>query len=151
MSGLQNYLLQLTAAGLVCAGAVALCGKAKKELVRFCCACILALVALTPLTRGELKLPEVTYEAEVQTAVNDALRRAQQEQAVKAEQALAQDAEAFAKQCGLSLTAAVTCKEDGSGVKRVVLTGTANGGKAAFISALAQRFGISAESILWEG
>lgn len=151
MSGLQKYLLQLTAAGLVCAGAVALCGKAKKELVRFCCACILALVALAPLTRGEIQLPEITYKAEVQTAVDDAIKRATKEQTAKTEQALAEDAVAFARQYGLSLTAAITCQEDGKVVKQVILNGTANGGKAAFIAALAQRFGIPAESIQWEG
>ncbi|MEA5040775.1 MAG: hypothetical protein VB086_13220 [Clostridiaceae bacterium] len=152
MNGLQAYLLRLTAAGLICAGVDALCGKGKKELVRFCCACVLALVALAPLSKGELQIPTVSYEAEVQAAVDEAVTRSRQAQVDQTQQALARDAEEFARsQYDLSLTATIVCSEAGDTVEQVVLQGDGGTAKAALTAALAQRFGISAEAIQWEG
>lgn len=149
MNGIQSYLLRLTAAGLICAGASALCGKGKKELVRFCCACVLALAALLPLAKGELRLPDISYQSEVQNTVDEAMTNARKEQIRLAEQALSEDAREFAQQYGIILMAEVRCSDDGIRVERVILRGSQPNGQLT--GALAQRFGISADAITWEG
>ena len=115
MSGLREYLLRLVAAGLLCAGVTALCPKGKQELLRICCACVLALTALSPLAGGSWTLPERSYETQVRQAADEALARAREARRQQVELSLAHDAQELAANAGLIVTARVSCAERADG------------------------------------
>ena len=148
MTGLRIYLLRLVAAGLVCAGASALCPKGKQELLRFCCACILALTALAPLAKADLTLPRLSYQAEMQAAADEAVTRAGAALRKQTELDLAADAERFAAESGLTLSAEVYCVTE-KGQLRVSSVALRGAEAPAFAAALARRFGIEEDAIVW--
>lgn len=148
MSGLRLYLLRLVTAALICAGAAALCPKGRQEILRFCCACILAVVALAPLLRAPLTVPELHFEAAPQAAASQAEARAAEALQAQTAAALAADIEHLAAQQGLRLTAEVTA-DTADGVFRVTAV-TLKGEKSdGFTAQIAQRYGVENDGIVW--
>ena len=74
MKTLVHVLLRLTAAGALCGALLSLGGSgARKEILRFCCACVMLILVLTTLQGQTLpELPFSAYEAELDQTVEQA-------------------------------------------------------------------------------
>lgn len=111
MTALGKALLRLTAGGLLCAGALSLGGQgAKKELVRFCCACLMLILVMTALPSGQLpQLSLDAREAELARTVEDAQTQVLEQLLLQTEERLAREVERLASLGGISGTARVIC------------------------------------------
>lgn len=111
MKTLVHVLLRLTAAGALCGALLSLGGSgAKKEILRFCCACVMLILVLTTLQGQTLpELPFSAYEAELDQTVEQARQETMTELLHQTQQGLAQEVVRMAAACGISCEAHVTC------------------------------------------
>lgn len=111
MKTLVHVLLRLTAAGVLCGALLSLGGSgAKKEILRFCCACVMLILVLTALQGQTLpELPFSAYEAELDQTVEQARQETMTELLHQTQQGLAQEVVRMAAARGISCEAHVTC------------------------------------------
>lgn len=111
MKTLIHSLLRLTAAGALCGALLSLGGSgAKKEILRFCCACVMLILVLTTLQGQTLpELPFSAYEAELDQTVEQARQETMTELLHQTQQGLAQEVVRMAAARGISCEAHVTC------------------------------------------
>lgn len=111
MKTLVHVLLRLTAAGALCGALLSLGGSgARKEILRFCCACVMLILVLTTLQGQTLpELPFSAYEAELDQTVEQARQETMTELLHQTQQGLAQEVVRMAAACGISCEAHVTC------------------------------------------
>lgn len=111
MKALVHVLLRLTAAGALCGALLSLGGSgAKKEILRFCCACVMLILVLTALQGQTLpELPFSAYEAELDQTVEQARQETMTELLHQTQQGLAQEVVRMAAARGISCEAHVTC------------------------------------------
>lgn len=111
MKTLVHVLLRLTAAGALCGALLSLGGSgAKKEILRFCCACVMLILVLTALQGQTLpELPFSAYEAELGQTVEQARQETMTELLHQTQQGLAQEVVRMAVARGISCEAHVTC------------------------------------------
>ncbi len=111
MKTLIHSLLRLTAAGALCGALLSLGGSgAKKEILRFCCACVMLILVLTTLQGQTLpELPFSAYEAELDQTVEQARQETMRELLHQTQQGLAQEVVRMAAARGISCEAHVTC------------------------------------------
>lgn len=111
MKTLIHSLLRLTAAGALCGTLLSLGGSgAKKEILRFCCACVMLILVLTTLQGQTLpELPFSAYEAELDQTVEQARQETMTELLHQTQQGLAQEVVRMAAARGISCEAHVTC------------------------------------------
>lgn len=111
MKTLIHSLLRLTAAGALCGALLSLGGSgAKKEILRFCCACVMLILVLTALQGQTLpELPFSAYEAELDQTVEQARQETMTELLHQTQQGLAQEVVRMAAARGISCEAHVTC------------------------------------------
>lgn len=111
MKTLIHSLLRLTAAGALCGALLSLGGSgARKEILRFCCACVMLILVLTALQGQTLpELPFSAYEAELDQTVEQARQETMTELLHQTQQGLAQEVVRMAAARGISCEAHVTC------------------------------------------
>ena len=111
MKTLVHVLLRLTAAGALCGALLSLGGSgARKEILRFCCACVMLILVLTALQGQTLpELPFSAYEAELDQTVEQARQETMTELLHQTQQGLAQEVVRMAAARGISCEAHVTC------------------------------------------
>lgn len=111
MKTLVHVLLRLTAAGALCGALLSLGGSgARKEILRFCCACVMLILVLTTLQGQTLpELPFSAYEAELDQTVEQARQETMAELLHQTQQGLAQEVVRMAAARGISCEAHVTC------------------------------------------
>lgn len=111
MKTLIHSLLRLTAAGVLCGALLSLGGSgAKKEILRFCCACVMLILVLTALQGQTLpELPFSAYEAALDQTVEQARQETLAELLTKTEQGLAEKVKDMAAAHGIACEAHVTC------------------------------------------
>lgn len=111
MKALVHVLLRLTAAGALCGALLSLGGSgAKKEILRFCCACVMLVLVLTTLQGQTLpELPFSAYEAELDQTVEQARQETMTELLHQTQQGLAQEVVRMAAARGISCETHVTC------------------------------------------
>lgn len=111
MKTLVHVLLRLTAAGALCGALLSLGGSgARKEILRFCCACVMLILVLTTLQGQTLpELPFSAYEAELDQTVEQARQETMTELLHQTQQGLAQEVVRMAAARGISCEAHVTC------------------------------------------
>lgn len=111
MKTLVHVLLRLTAAGALCGALLSLGGSgARKEILRFCCACVMLILVLTALQGQTLpELPFSAYEAELDQMVEQARQETMTELLHQTQQGLAQEVVRMAAARGISCEAHVTC------------------------------------------
>lgn len=111
MKTLIHSLLRLTAAGVLCGALLSLGGSgAKKEILRFCCACVMLILVLTALQGQTLpELPFSAYETALDQTVEQARQETLAELLTKTEQGLAEKVEDMAAAHGIACEAHVTC------------------------------------------
>lgn len=111
MKTLIHSLLRLTAAGALCGALLSLGGSgARKEILRFCCACVMLILVLTTLQEQTLpELPFSAYEAELDQTVEQARQETMTELLHQTQQGLAQEVVRMAAARGISCEAHVTC------------------------------------------
>lgn len=111
MKTLIHSLLRLTAAGVLCGALLSLGGSgAKKEILRFCCACVMLILVLTTLQGQTLpELPFSAYEAELDQTVEQARQETMTELLHQTQQGLAQEVVRMAAAHGIACEAHVTC------------------------------------------
>ena len=111
MKALVHILLRLTAAGALCGALLSLGGSgARKEILRFCCACVMLILVLTTLQGQTLpELPFSAYEAELDQTVEQARQETLTELLHQTQQGLAQEVVRMASARGISCEAHVTC------------------------------------------
>ena len=111
MKTLVHVLLLLTAAGALCGALLSLGGSgARKEILRFCCACVMLILVLTTLQGQTLpELPFSAYEAELDQTVEQARQETMTELLHQTQQGLAQEVVRMAAARGVSCEAHVTC------------------------------------------
>lgn len=111
MKALVHVLLRLTAAGALCGALLSLGGSgARKEILRFCCACVMLILVLTTLQGQTLpELPFSAYEAELDQTVEQARQETMTELLHQTQQRLAQEVVRMAAACGISCEAHMTC------------------------------------------
>lgn len=111
MKTLIHSLLRLTAAGVLCGALLSLGGSgAKKEILRFCCACVMLILVLTALQGQTLpELPFSAYEAELDQTVEQARQETMTELLHQTQQGLAQEVVRMAAARGIFCEAHVTC------------------------------------------
>lgn len=111
MKTLVHNLLWLTAAGVLCGALLSLGGSgARKEILRFCCACVMLILVLTTLQGQTLpELPFSAYEAELDQTVEQARQETMTELLHQTQQGLAQEVVRMAAARGISCEAHVTC------------------------------------------
>lgn len=111
MKALVHVLLRLTAAGALCGALLSLGGSgARKEILRFCCACVMLILVLTTLQGQTLpELPFSAYEAELDQTVEQARQETMTELLHQTQQGLAQEVVRMAAARGISCEAHVIC------------------------------------------
>lgn len=111
MKTLIHSLLRLTAAGALCGALLSLGGSgARKEILRFCCACVMLILVLTTLQGQTLpELPFSAYETALDQTVEQARQETLAELLTKTEQGLAEKVEDMAAAHGIACEAHVTC------------------------------------------
>ncbi len=111
MKTLVHVLLRLTAAGALCGALLSLGGSgARKEILRFCCACVMLILVLTTLQGQTLpELPFSAYEAELDQTVEQARQETMTELLHQTQQGLAREVVRMAAARGISCEAHVTC------------------------------------------
>lgn len=111
MKALVHVLLRLTAAGALCGALLSLGGSgARKEILRFCCVCVMLILVLTALQGQTLpELPFSAYEAELDQTVEQARQETMTELLHQTQQGLAQEVVRMAAARGISCEAHVTC------------------------------------------
>lgn len=111
MKTLIHSLLRLTAAGALCGALLSLGGSgARKEILRFCCACVMLILVLTALQGQTLpELPFSAYETALDQTVEQARQETLAELLTKTEQGLAEKVEDMAAAHGIACEAHVTC------------------------------------------
>ncbi len=79
-SFLSALMLRVFAGGLICTAAMLLAGDgAKKEVVRICCACLMIIFVLTPLTGAQFSLADFSVtQKEVERQIQNGLDEARQ-------------------------------------------------------------------------
>lgn len=111
MKTLIHSLLRLTAAGALCGALLSLGGSgARKEILRFCCACVMLILVLTTLQGQTLpELPFSAYETALDQTVEQARQETMTELLHQTQQGLAQEVVRMAAARGISCEAHVTC------------------------------------------
>lgn len=154
MKTLIHSLLRLTAAGALCGALLSLGGSgAKKEILRFCCACVMLILVLTTLQGQTLpELPFSAYEAELDQTVEQARQETMTELLHQTQQGLAQEVVRMAAARGISCEAHVTCalKEGQVTVTQVelLLPELAPAGLQQLMEELPLQLGITREQIV---
>ncbi len=154
MKALVHVLLRLTAAGALCGALLSLGGSgAKKEILRFCCACVMLILVLTALQGQTLpELPFSAYEAELDQTVEQARQETMTELLTKTEQGLAEKVEDMAAAHGIACEAHVTCTQQEGQVTVVqvelLLPELAPAGMQKLMEELPLQLGITREQIV---
>ena len=154
---MRALLLRLTAGGLICGLALALGGRdGKRELLRFACACVMAILLITGVRGLSWELPENAWEnAQLEDLAAQAQAERLDRELEAVAQALSRDAEEQAALLGLDCTARVTCgrAEDGQASitgAHLTLRGGDETARARLGEALALRYGLPPETIEME-
>lgn len=153
---MKQYILSLTAAGVICAIIRQLCGEKgfSGRMIRVLCGFFMAITLLSPLrsfSTGSLFAEFSGYEAAGETAAANGKEMADQavrEIIIRQTQAYILDE---AEKLGLDLNVEVTvCDSDPPIPTRVILTGAVSPYKKTILSRmLSQSLGIAQEDQLW--
>lgn len=111
--GMGKALLRLAAGGLLCGGALSLGGTgARRELVRFCSACVMLILVMTTLQNTSL--PQLSYAEQqnvLEQTAEDARLQTLQEVLRQTEADLSREVERLAALENIQCEAHVTCNQ----------------------------------------
>ena len=154
MSAATGYLLRICVGGICCACAITLSGEgAKREITRFCCACIMLILCFSCIKQIDLGTFDRSYGSQVQDQVDQALADSAEAQRLQVDASLEQQIENQARTLGVVCTAEVQSALDGGvyTVTRVTLYGADGQNILSLCSWITDQMGVSGDKIIKGG